>query len=146
MKDILRLAILVLVGYAIYTAFVGREIETADDMETDSPVRCFERVDQAGDAFASALRSVSSPPVDQTTWRDRAERVEDRLSIADAACTCGGEACFKARESVDQLRTLLDAVDDGIQRDVGPPHDTARRYDAFRRTWEQAKAISTLEN
>ena len=134
------------VGYFLYTAFLARDVETADEMATDSPARCFERVDQAGETFASAWRAIASPPVDPDVWRDQYERVDDRLAIAEAACSCDGDACAKAREAVEQLRDLTDAVDDGVQRDVGPPADAARRYDAFRRRWEQAKAIATLES
>lgn len=142
MKDILRLLIIALLGYALYSYFVARDVETPDEMAASSPERCIARVDGAGKTFARALRSVSAPPVSKDDWRERYESVEREIGLAGAACSCSGDACTRARDALRKLQNLNAAVDDGIVADQGPPLDAARRYDEFRQTWEAAKALN----
>ncbi len=143
MRDFLRILVVALLGYGLYTYFVQHELDIPEDLEgTDSPTRCVQRLDQAGDRVARAVRHFSNSPVDLEDWGTTYDQLDQRLSIASAACNCSADACFRGREALNELRGLIVAMNDEHTTMKKPLFNAQQRLEDFRRVWEEAKALN----
>lgn len=144
MKDLLRLLIVGLIGYGLYTYFVERVVDapSEESAEYDSPSRCLGRLDDALDELSSAIRDFAAPPIDTEAWADRHERLEQRVDLAAAACRCPDDACKRGLEAAEPLSLLISDLNDTFSGGGRPPQNAAGRIDEVQRIYEDAKALA----
>ena len=131
-----------LLGYGLYTLFVEKELDIPEDLETsNSPARCVQRLDQAGDRTERAIRRFGTSPLDLDAWASTYGDLDQRLALASAACNCSHDACFRGREALNELRGLIVAMNDEHSTVKKPLFDAQQRLDTFRRIWEEARAL-----
>ena len=143
MKGLIRLVIVALIGYGLYTYFVQNELDHPDEAtgDFDSPARCLDRLDDAIDALGLAVREFGVPPIDVAAWDDTYDNLRQRRELAEAACQCQGDTCRKGREASGSFGELISDINDGIQDGGGPPSNAAARLDRILRLYEDGKAL-----
>ena len=144
MRDLIRILLIVGLGYGLYTYFIQQQNAPESEAalaEEGSATRCVQRLDQAGDAIEKALRTYGTKPLDTAAWRQDKVRLDRRVAVARAACNCYGEACERGMEAVGNARQLV--VDMHDAHGLGDPlFASGERLDAFRRLQEQTQALN----
>ena len=114
---------IVIVGYYAYTVglpWARENIDalggkpTAESQAAEGAGACVAEAGRANDQFASEVRQLIRPPVDQAVWSSALIRLGGGLSAAESACSCAHEACDRATEAMYELRGLLSLFDDMV--------------------------------
>lgn len=132
MDRFVKLAVLVVVLYFGVTQvvpWVKEElgIGVARDFSGGGGGGCVAVAEAASRDFGSGIRQFSRPPIDVESW-DRVERqLSGSIYEAESACSCPEESCEKAREALDELRSILYDFDAGFRGQQPVPLNAARQ-------------------
>lgn len=143
MRDLIRILLIVGLGYGLYTYFLHQQNqETADPLaEEGSASRCVQRLGQGGDAVQKVILRNSTKPVDTAAWREDKVRLERNVAVAKAACNCSGDACRRGAEAALVLRQLVVDLND-VYSMGEPMPEAGDRLDKFRQLQEQTQALN----
>lgn len=142
MRDLIRILLIAGLGYGLYAYFIQQQNDVTDPLaEEGSASRCVQRLDQGGDAVERAILKNSTKPVDTAAWRQEKVRLDRKVAVARAACSCQGEACRRGNEASTALRQLVVDMNDAYTLGETMP-EAGDHLDAFRRLQEQTQALN----
>jgi hypothetical protein len=105
--------------------------------------KCVDAARAAAEVFSEEMRSFSRPPIDANAWDNAYLRIENRMAVADDACSCSRPACGTAQSGLAGLRDLASDFSRAARGDGAPPINAAsamsRVYDSFDLAAEQAR-------
>ncbi len=148
MDRILKLAVLAVVLYFGVTKVVpwmkqelgGGGARDFSDVGEGSG-QCVAVAEAANRDFGAGIRQFSRPPIDVESW-DRVERqLSSSLYDAESACSCPEESCDKAREALDELRSILYDYDAGFRGRQPVPLNAARGLQRVGRLLNEARSL-----
>ena len=152
MERFIKLAVFAVVGYFGVTMFVpwmekelrgggGRDVGTG----VEGSGQCVAVAEAASRDFGDGIRQFSRPPIDVESW-DRVERqLSGSLYDAEDACSCPEESCDKAREALDELRSILSDFNAGFRGEQPVPLNTARDLQRVDRLLSEAGSLASSD-
>ena len=152
MERLLKLAVLAVIIYFGVTAVVpwlkkelggggGRDFSGMGE----GGGQCVAVAEAASRDFGDGIRQFSRPPIDVESW-DRVERqLSGSLYDADNACSCPEGSCDKAREALDELRSILSEFDAGFRGEQPVPLNAARGLQRVDRLLSEARSLASSD-
>ena len=131
MRNLIVLAALAALVYYGYTRWLPERkakeaAEAAASEENQQALRCVALAEDANRSFASEVRTLGRPPVDQRIWATVLVRLSGDLSSADGACNCPSPACASAAAALLEMRRRLNQLDALVKGRPGGTSNPAR--------------------
>ncbi len=132
MKTIVQLLIVVVIAFFVWKWWQGHHATSATATAGSSPAQaCAAAAAAAGDAWGSGVGRFANPPYDAAAWGDFRSRVEQQARQAEEKCLCGDAACTTAKGAMNDLRGLINEMDQSLRSGSPPPSDLVQRQEAI---------------
>lgn len=125
MKTIVKFAVFIAIFYAVFqygkpyldrlTGTLGIGELGGNDSEAG---HCIAVAERTTETFADMVTRRAQPPVNMNRWAGSYRLAEGRLSDAELACSCDGEACEMGQRAMGLLAKLMHQWDDGVHNQV----------------------------
>ena len=104
---------------------------------------CVRHASDASAQWGSGLARFVNPPHDLDAWGTFRGDVEAKIAFAQAQCQCESEACAKAKNALDELRTLVGDVDASIRSGNPPEGEVVRRQESIDNAIDEARELAS---